>query len=93
MEAESDFNLQKLIGAYQELGYYFLAPAEGDLMSGINIDLNRSIRKRALNIRDAWQIGEHDPDAVAIGREDKPRIPKDQKDAPVLALLQRESRY
>jgi len=50
--------------------------------------LDHYITKSHLHIREAWEIGKNDPDAVAIMKDAKPIIPKEhRKNAPVLELL------
>jgi hypothetical protein len=43
-------------------------------------------------VRPAWQIGEHDPDVLAITEDSDPIIPEDVSDAPVIQALQRFSK-
>ena len=50
------------------------------------------IGKQNLVVRPAWQIGEHDPDVIAIKEDANPIIPDDVKNAPVLQALQRFSK-
>ena len=45
------------------------------------------IVKTKIEIRHAWEIGEHDIDSVIIRNDDKPIIPKDVKEPPVFKLL------
>jgi hypothetical protein len=49
---------------------------------------NMWIRKHALQVRPAWEIGMHDPDSMAIRPDDKVMIPPTVQDAPVLKLIQ-----
>jgi hypothetical protein len=42
-----------------------------------------------LSVREAWEIGPNDPDAVALKQDEQPLIPDDVKDAPVLRTLTR----
>jgi hypothetical protein len=50
------------------------------------------IRKRSIRICSAWQIGENDPDSVAIDQQEEPVIPPEIKDPPILRLLDRRKR-
>ena len=51
-----------------------------------------SIAKRQLDIREAWQIGENDPDVVALYQDDEPIIPAGVTDPPVnKALIRKRS--
>jgi hypothetical protein len=45
--------------------------------------------KQQLVVREAWEIGPHDIDAVAIHEDDDPIVPDRQKDAPILWTLKR----
>src|SRR5262245_20176478 len=61
----------------------FLTPADSRLLAaehnpGINAAVSdhwKRISKRQLSIRPAWQIGEHDPDIMAIQQDSDPIIP------------------
>lgn len=86
MYPSSDQNLTRFLRAYEETGVYYLMPA---LMRDGVVDIiwECGIRKRELHVREAWQVGRHDPDAVGIRRS--PIIPPEHRhDAPVLELLQ-----
>lgn len=54
---------------------------------GIELIDDDYIAKRELNIRDAWQIGRHDPDAMAIRDDDEPLIPEGEPNPPIVDLL------
>ena len=41
-----------------------------------------SIAKRQLDIREAWRIGENDPDRAALLEDDEPIVPAGVKDPP-----------
>jgi hypothetical protein len=48
----------------------------------------RCVLAKLPNVRDAWQVGRHDPDTTGIREDDNPIIPsKNEKDAPVLEVL------
>ena len=83
-------NLEYLINQFNVRKEYKLYPA-GKIFGekGFESYYNKGILKRELNIRNAWQIGEHDIDRVEIKENDNPIIPKDINDAPVLKLLKK----
>jgi hypothetical protein len=86
-------NLQMLKEAYDAIGYFMLAPIIIDPTGGEpNVLTDVGIYKRPLNIRPAWEIGEHDPDLMAITLEDDPIIPDGITDPPVSRLLERKKK-
>lgn len=88
MEPASDAHLTRFLEAYRRLGGYLFAPAiqtPGD--PGTAVKFEQGILKRRLEVRDAWEIGVHDPDAMGVTPEDDPIIPADQSSAPILELL------
>lgn len=87
-EPDSDHNLTNFLAAYRRHGGYLLAPAilKGD--AGVEPLFNHGILKRELHVREAWQVGRHDPDSTGIRSNDDPFIPTGETGAPVLELLQ-----
>jgi hypothetical protein len=81
-------NLDTFITEYQKAGAFLLAPAEMG-PDGPNPFLDFSIGKRSLEIRQAWEIGENDPDISALDDDDQPIIPVDIADPPVVRALER----
>jgi hypothetical protein len=83
-------NLNGFLEKYREMGWYVLLPVHY-----INDQTppqpfwKYGIAKRALSVREAWEIGPNDPDAVALKQDEQPLIPDDVKDAPVLRTLTR----
>lgn len=89
MEPQSDHNLKGFLTHYKRVGCYFLAYAiQGNDPSNITPVMASCIFKRKLSVRDAWEIGMHDPDGMGIRSDDDPIIPPDHKNAPVIELLQ-----
>ena len=86
MHPDSNVNLQRFLNAYAARGGYFFMAA---VRNGEGIDLldDHYIGKRELNVRDAWQVGRHDPDAPAIREDDEPIVPDDQSEPPIADLL------
>jgi hypothetical protein len=87
MYPASDENLSRFLKAYARIGAYFLMPA---LMRNGDMELlfGHSIGKRELQIREAWQVGRHDPDAAGIREDDDPIIPAGEENPPVKELLE-----
>ncbi len=89
MYPDTGENLTRFQGLFESAGAY-------DLTFGLiraaneGIELgSQRIRKRALFVRDAWQIGLNDPDCVGVDPKLDPIIPEGQSNAPVLELLER----
>jgi hypothetical protein len=77
-------NLRVLMTMHRAAGCYALAPAVLDEDSKQPRLLSETgILKRELNVRPAWQIGEHDPDVMALSPDDDPIIPEGVVDPPV----------
>jgi hypothetical protein len=86
MVPTSSTNLDTFVAAYQKAGVFLLAPAHmgtGEPMPFLQL----AIAKRHLHIRQAWQIGENDPDASALHENDEPIIPLSETDPPVNKAL------
>lgn len=80
-------NLNLFIENYRQHQACILAP--GFCINGKTpqFDLKFHIIKRNVQLRYAWQIGRHDPDAAAIGPDDEPIVPTGIENPPVLELL------
>ena len=88
MEPSSNRNLTAFLAQYHLAKAYFLAPAvlhEG--RSEPEPILDKSILKRELNVRQAWEIGRNDIDSPGIRDDDDPVIPDGHSDAPVLDVI------
>jgi hypothetical protein len=88
MEPSSDRNLTAFLAQYDLAKAYFLAPAvlhEGS--SEPEPILDKSILKRELNVRQAWEIGRNDIDSPGIRDDDEAVIPDGHSDAPVLDVI------
>lgn len=91
MNATSPENLNNLISAYNYYKSFRFCPAEIVLnVNKINPFEECSILKHEISIRNAWEIGLHDLENVAIKKGDNPIIPKDINNAPVLEVLKRK---
>jgi len=92
MTPQSSLNLQNFINAYETFRCYLLAPgymAKGGLP---DVDFKLGIIKTEIFIREAWNVGPHDIDSVAIDPSNKPIIPSNIKNPPVLGLLKMKKR-
>jgi hypothetical protein len=88
MTPTSTTNLDAFMAAYKIAGAFLLAPAE--FGSGAPTPfIHLAIVKRHLDVRQAWQIGENDPDASALEDDDMPIIPAGMVDPPVKKALAR----
>ena len=93
MEAPDLKNLNNFLKVYEKTGRYRLIP--GSFTSENSLDepiWDLWIGKEKLIVRPAWQIGQNDPDVVAIRETIDPIIPNDVKNPPVLQALQRFSK-
>ena len=88
MEPSSDFNLRTFLNSYEKFHTYALAYC---ILNGQGQEptpvFDNYIVKHELHVRDAWQVGRHDPDVVGILEDDDVIIPPDQPSAPVVELL------
>lgn len=90
MHPSTSKHLETFLDAYSKQKRFFLIPAHlPDKQSEPEPLLKFGIGKYDLVVRNAWEIGEHDPDFSVLDLEDPPIIPKDQPDAPVLKALAR----
>lgn len=87
MQPHDSKNLTVFINGFNHLKQYTLFPASFKSDDTIEPYVELGILKTKLTIRDAWEIGVHDLDSVVIRKEDKPLIPSDKPDAPVIELL------
>jgi hypothetical protein len=87
MTPQTSENLDRFVRAFRLHGRYFLAPAT--MGPQPDIDMESVIGKSHLHIRNAWEIGENDPDMMVLDEDDDPFIPPTVVDAPVLKALER----
>jgi hypothetical protein len=93
MNAETSVNLDRFIRARDAVDAFFLAPAfmaggpEAPDVPEPDMDLRIAVHK--VHLRNAWEVGLHDVDRVAIKEEDDPVIPEGVEDSPVLRLLEK----
>lgn len=90
MNPTSSKNLDDLVSMYNQLKYFILIPAEFDSENlRVRPFFNLGIKKNEISIRNAWEIGDHDPDMPCIKKGDDPVIPDSEVDPPIKRLLDR----
>jgi hypothetical protein len=91
MTPTSTTNLDRFLADFDRTGHYLLAPAE---MNPANLQeasfyAELSIEKRKLIVRNAWEIGENDPDIIAIAEDATPVVPHGADAEEMLSALSR----
>lgn len=90
MNAPNSKNLDILLNGFKAFKQYQLCPASMSSQgSSIEPYYDKSILKKTLFIRNAWEIGENDWDCMVIKKSDSPIIPANITDAPILQLLKK----
>lgn len=89
MTPDSSENLENIIRLYQGAGQYVLAPMSSPKDGPPVLISELGIIKSDLFIRDAYEVGLNEPEAVAIREDDEPLIPDGISDAPIHAVLER----
>lgn len=86
-------NLEMFLQSYNQMGRYIIMPAY--IKDGAQLEplWKPWIGKRQLNIREAWQIGENDPDISAIQEGNEPIIPEGILNPPVFAAMTRWRKF
>ncbi len=80
-------NLEMFLSNLAKCGYYFLVPAFVGEDEQPSLALDQAILKRKFHVRDAWQIGCHDIDVMAVKPEDDVIIPKGEDNPPIHELF------
>jgi hypothetical protein len=88
MEPDSSENLERFIAAYEKAGEFFLGQAIVN-DGRVHLAPGNKIRKKRLDIRDAWEVGPHDPDSAGLRLDDDPIIPQGLHDPPVVRTLEK----
>jgi hypothetical protein len=88
MQPDSGTNLNRFLESYSRVKGYILtaALAQGDPPIPTPIDCPFLI-KNDLHVREAWEIGRHDPDGIVVHADDTPIVPSGQRNPPVAELL------
>ena len=90
MEATSPQNLQGFLDMYSFHGKYVLSCSDRTLGMPENWAsvLANGILMKNLVIRQAWEIGRHDPDSVGLRVGDDVIVPEGIENPPVIELLE-----
>ncbi len=92
MSPNTSTNLDNFLKSYRNTGVFFLAPAwmskDGQLLGEPSFEL--SILKRDIFIRQAWNIGENDPDISCLNETDEPIVPANVIDPPFIKALRKK---
>ena len=88
MTVDNHRNIESFYEHLNACGAYFLVPAILDPSGSPKLLMELAILKRKFQIREAWQIGPHDVDAMAIRPDDDVTIPEGE-DAPPFRELAR----
>jgi hypothetical protein len=90
MDPPDDRNLKAFLKCYRKAGQYVLLPAHY-ISEQIPPEpfFNLGIIKRSLTVREAWEIGPNDPDAVILEAEVEPIIPDNVTEPPILKAMKR----
>lgn len=95
MDAGTSKNLDSFIKARDTVGALLLAPAfvppGFDGSQSPSIEFGLGIGVHHLHVRQAWEIGPNDLEAIAIHESDDPIVPENVEDPPVRALLSKET--
>lgn len=89
MEATTLANLNLFVEQHKLAKSYGLVPAFPDSQGTPVPATDLVIGKTQVVVRPAWQVGDNDPDIVALGPDDDVIVPPEQKDAPFLRALER----
>lgn len=90
MEPADLRNLNGFLKQYGRAGSFLLAPAHFvDASTPPKFFTELAVKKKEVIVREAWQVGEHDPDSCALQADDSPIIPSGVTDAPVLRAMER----
>jgi hypothetical protein len=84
LEPTTTENLDRFLKEYQRFGMYLLMPATGNPPKFM---ARLYFAKKELIVRDAWQIGENDPDLLALLNDDDPVVPPYITKPPVIQAL------
>ncbi|NKJ92837.1 hypothetical protein GFM14_14725 [Rhizobium leguminosarum bv. viciae] len=88
MEPENTVWRDAFIERFKTSGAYLLMPASRDETGQIRVHDELAILKRGFYIRDAWEIGLGDADAMAFRPDDDVVVPLAHPNAPIHGLLE-----
>lgn len=87
MNAENPTNITNLINGYNYYKRFRLCPAKITSSGELEPYLDKAILKQNLFVKNAWEINRLDLDSAAIKKDDKPIIPNEIKNAPILEVI------
>jgi hypothetical protein len=87
MDATTPINLDRFLKSYSAHKRFLLVPAHFQADQPVPM-VELGIGKFQINVRDAWQIGRHDPDSPGVAHDDDVIVP-DQVENPPVRELQR----
>lgn len=92
MTPENNKNLNAFLKEFDKYGAYYLMPVKLPDKHGEvpNFETKQYLLKGHIHVRQAWTIGEHDSDLVALDIDEPPVIPDGITDAPVLKAMARK---
>ncbi len=82
-------NLEVFQHALEDIGSYFLLPVVLNNDGTTQFLTKRSILKRKIHVREAWQIGSQDLDCLAVRPTDDVIIPDGEESPPIHSLWER----
>jgi hypothetical protein len=90
MNPLSTQNLDNFLHRYRQSKQYLLLPAhfQGDMLQSKPL-FEFGIVKREIHIRPAWEIGENDPDILAVYADDNPILPEGINNPPIVSALRK----
>jgi len=90
MYPATNTHLEAFLEAYQRAGAFLLVPFHLPGKRGQPIPIPvEPVLMRRLHVRPAWEVGDNDPDMMALQPDDDPYIPAGVTAAPVLRTLAR----
>lgn len=87
MTPQSFQNLDNFKLAYDCFGSYFFAPGSMGKDGLPNVISDLALVKKEINFKEAWEIRPNSIDSVLVSPEDRPIIPPDIENPPILELL------
>ena len=88
MEPNTSENLDRFLADYDRFQHYYLVPAYMKSDGQPDFLLEHSILKQKLFVRQAWEIGPHDQDSIAIRLDDRVLVPPGIENPPSEALAE-----
>lgn len=85
-------NLDRFLTEYHRLGTAQLAPFHLPSFQDAPAPLGHEMTLKEIVVRQAWQIGENDPDISSLDEDTDPYIPDGMTDAPVIRAIEKLKR-